>query len=168
MISIWVNGGKWQCVHPVQSPVADGEITTECLGPQFGVTSTSHQSPGTGYSVPTRQKLFDLYVCFDFMCVPLSWSDVARSVQGIDEIDLMEVTGSSYSPGFTYVSLSQTYRWRPWHQARKYCRAASDKGHVVAGAGARAGLRKTMLDGYQWRRYCVRSSERWKCHGIWI
>ena len=44
--------------------------------------------------------------------------------------------------------------------------AASDKGHVVAGAGARAGLRKTMLDGYQWRRYCVRSSERWKCHGI--
>ena len=39
-----------------QSPVADGEITTECLGPQFGVTSTSHQSPGTGYSVPTRQK----------------------------------------------------------------------------------------------------------------
>ena len=36
-----------------QSPVADGEITTECLGPQFGVTS--HQ-----YSVPTRQKLLQL------------------------------------------------------------------------------------------------------------
>ena len=37
-----------------QSPVADGEITTECLGPQFGVTSTSHQSPGTGYSAVCR------------------------------------------------------------------------------------------------------------------
>ena len=33
-----------------QSPVADGEITTG----QFGVTSTSHQSPGTGYSAVCR------------------------------------------------------------------------------------------------------------------
>ena len=61
-----------------RSPVADGEITTECLGPQFGVTSTStsHQSPGTGYSVPTRQKLLQLKtrdvrpLCIDFMCAP--------------------------------------------------------------------------------------------------
>ena len=46
-----------------QSPVADGEITTECLGPQFGVTSTSHQSPCRYWlqcSVPTRQKLLQL------------------------------------------------------------------------------------------------------------
>ena len=31
-------------------------------------------------------------------------------------------------------------------------------GHVVG--CARAGLRKTMLDAYQWRRYCVRSEQR--------
>ena len=39
-----------------QCPVADGEITTECLGRQLGVTR--HQAPGTGYSLPTRHKLF--------------------------------------------------------------------------------------------------------------
>ena len=32
-----------------QSPVADGEITI-----------WGHQSPGTGYSLPTRYKLFQL------------------------------------------------------------------------------------------------------------
>ena len=41
-----------------QCPVADGEITTECLGRQLGVTR--HQSPGTGYSLPTRHKLFQM------------------------------------------------------------------------------------------------------------
>ena len=96
-----------------QSPVADGEITTECLGPQFGVTSTSHQSPGTGYSdfsVPTRQKLLQLkaegcstfifILCIDFMCVStfLCCFENANSVKGIDEIDSMEVTGTLDSP----------------------------------------------------------------------
>ena len=56
-----------------QSPVADGEITTECLGPQFGVTSTSHQSPVTRYWLQcadqTKVVTADNQGCSTFMYV---------------------------------------------------------------------------------------------------